>query len=40
MTSEQALELLTQVTAQLNLTRAQHDQILKALQVLKKAIEV
>lgn len=39
MTPEQALELITQATAHLNLNRAQHEKIIEALQVLKKAIQ-
>lgn len=35
MTPEQALQLLSQVTAQVNAPREMHAQIIKALEVLK-----
>ena len=39
MTSEQALEILNQATAQLPVNRQTHEQILKALEVLRVAIK-
>lgn len=38
MTPEQALQLLAQVTETINTSRANHAQIMKALDVLKMAI--
>jgi len=39
MTPEQALQVIDQATSLLQMTRAQHGQIIQALEVLKKAIE-
>lgn len=39
MTTEQALSILFQVTSQLQTTRESHAQILKALEVIKEALE-
>ena len=39
MTPEQALEILNQATAQLPVNRQTHEQILKALEVLRVAIK-
>lgn len=39
MTTEQALSFLLQVTAHVQTTRETHAQILKALEVLKEAVE-
>jgi hypothetical protein len=35
MSEEQAFKILVDATAQLSLTRAQHELVLKALEVLK-----
>lgn len=39
MTFQQALEILTNATAQLNATRQMHMQIAQALEVIKKSDE-
>jgi hypothetical protein len=39
MTSEQALQLIDQAVAQLNLNRAQHSKLIEAVAVLKEAIK-
>jgi hypothetical protein len=39
MTTEQALEILNQATAQLPVNRATHEQILKALETLRVALK-
>ncbi len=38
MTPEQALEILNQATAQIVTNRNTHEQLLKALEVLRQAI--
>lgn len=38
MTPEQALQILSQATSQLNTSRAAHLQIMQALEVLQKLI--
>jgi hypothetical protein len=39
MTTEQALKVLDQATSLLNGNRAQHAQIIEALETLRKAVE-
>jgi hypothetical protein len=39
MTNEQALQILVEATRNVSATRDQHQAILTALEVLKKAIE-
>ena len=39
MTPEQALDTLDKATSLLNMTRAQHAQIIQALETLKKLLE-
>lgn len=38
MTTQQALEILNQATAQLPVNRATHEQILRALETLRAAL--
>lgn len=40
MTPEQALALLSNLTAQLKLTLQEHDQVLKALKALEAVVPV
>jgi hypothetical protein len=39
MSKEQAMQILTEVTASLKLTRQEHELVLKALAVLKACVE-
>lgn len=40
MTPQQALQLLTQVTANISMSRDAHAQVIAALEILKKEIEL